>query len=248
MNVRSVRVQRRHCGVEFDLFIDPGCVSVRFCNWDTGKPGKVFTVWSQDSVSAEPKKQSEAGLQAQLKAQAQGRAASIAGKTYAQQLILQDTDEDDELFLILADEIREPSWITPVASEFPSIPTPPRSTSSSPVSIISSHSRSSSHSSSSGFSFTSSSSATTVSQSSTSDNSPVKLSRRERARQARVFIDSTKTEVTNYDGGKTTVLTGGVMLGSGPTKTKLAAVAAAASHRKSASTCSDNWRAASPSS
>ena len=40
-----------------------------------------------------------------------------------------------------------------------------------------------------------------------------KLSRRERARQAKVFVDTSKTEVTPYDGGKTTVLTGGVMLG-----------------------------------
>ena len=43
-------------------------------------------------------------------------------------------------------------------------------------------------------------------------------SRRERARQARVFVDTTKTEVTPYDNGKTTVLTGGVMLGGGPSK------------------------------
>jgi hypothetical protein len=43
-----------------------------------------------------------------------------------------------------------------------------------------------------------------------------KLSRRERARQARVFVDTSKNEVTPYDGGKTTVLTGGVMLGGGP--------------------------------
>ena len=31
---------------------------------------------------------------------------------------------------------------------------------------------------------------------------------------ARVVIDTNKKEVTNYDGGKTTVLTGGVMLGA----------------------------------
>jgi protein Tob/BTG len=39
------------------------------------------------------------------------------------------------------------------------------------------------------------------------------ISRRERARHSRVYIDHSKTEVTPYDGGKTTVLTGGVMLG-----------------------------------
>ncbi|EEB94475.1 hypothetical protein MPER_06703, partial [Moniliophthora perniciosa FA553] len=47
-------------------------------------------------------------------------------------------------------------------------------------------------------------------------------SRRERARQARVFIDTTKTEVTAYEGGRTTVLTGGVMLGGAPSKSKKA--------------------------
>jgi len=45
-------------------------------------------------------------------------------------------------------------------------------------------------------------------------------SRRERARQAKVFIDTTKTEVTQYEGGRTTVLTGGVMLGGTTSKSK----------------------------
>jgi hypothetical protein len=44
----------------------------------------------------------------------------------------------------------------------------------------------------------------------------VKLSHREPARPARVFVDTTRTTVTPYDGGKTTVLTGGVMLGGAP--------------------------------
>ncbi|KAI0702467.1 hypothetical protein BC835DRAFT_1404305 [Cytidiella melzeri] len=229
-------------GIEFDLFVDPGCVSVRFGNWDMGKTGKFFTVWSQETVEvqeAKAKKPTEVQLQAQLKAQAAARVIAISSKTFAQQLILQDADEDDELFSMLADEIREPTWITPIASQFPSIPAPARSDSSSPVSVISTHSRSSSCSSSSGFSFStcgssdSYGSATTVSLSSAS-NSPcaekpsVKLSRRERARQAKVFVDSSKTEVTNYDGGKTTVLTGGVMLGGGPKTTTSAS--------------SDNWR------
>lgn len=52
--------------------------------------------------------------------------------------------------------------------------------------------------------------------SSRNDSQSFQLSRRERARQARVFIDTSKTEVTPYDGGKTTVLTGGVMLGAPP--------------------------------
>jgi hypothetical protein len=240
-------------GMEFDLFIDPGCVSVRFGHLSAGKSGKFFVIWAEDIVAPKPKSVSEDALQAQLKAQAQARALAAAGKTLAQQIISEDADEDEELFALLADEVREPVWVTPIASRFPAVPPPPRSTSSSPVSIISassSHSRSSSCSSSSAFSFSSCGStdsygsATTISQCSTSpdSSSPSRLSRRERARQARVFIDTTKTEVTNYDGGKTTVLTGGVMLGAAP-KPKLAALAASAVQRKLASSStSGSWR------
>ncbi|KAI0662576.1 hypothetical protein C8Q70DRAFT_568137 [Cubamyces menziesii] len=216
---------------EFDLFIDPGCVSVRF---GSAGVGKFFTVWSEDVSMVEQKKAAadkESRLDAQLKLQAATRAASVKPtKTFAQQL-LEDEQDDDELFALIADEVREPTWLTPILSEFPPIPAPERSITSSPmsaVSTLSSHSRSSSSSSSSGFTFSSVESsdsfgsATTISQascsatSSPSDEKPkFKLSRRERARQARVFVDTTKTAVTNYDGGKTTVLTGGVMLGGG---------------------------------
>jgi hypothetical protein len=41
------------------------------------------------------------------------------------------------------------------------------------------------------------------------------MSRRERARAQRAYVDTSRTEVTCYDEGKTTVLTGGVMLGGG---------------------------------
>ena len=238
-------------GAEFDLFIDPGCVSARFGHCDSGK---FFTIWSENAVVPKAKALSEESLQAQLRAQAQVRAFSIGGQTLAQKIILEDADEDDELFAMIADQVREPVWVTPIASQFPAVPPPPRSTSSSPVSIISSssstHSRSSSCSSSSVFSFSSYGStdsygsATTVSQCSTSPDLKClsKLSRRERARQARVFVDTSKTEVTNYDGGKTTVLTGGVMLGAAP-KPKLASLAAAAVQRKlTSSSTSESWR------
>ncbi|KAH9937444.1 uncharacterized protein B0H18DRAFT_197963 [Fomitopsis serialis] len=164
-------------GIEFDLFIDPGCISVRFGNWETGKVSKYFTVWSEDLVKE--------------------------GK---------------------AEALREPTWLTPILTQFPNVPVPARSKTSSPDSVCSAtsmHSRSSSSSSSSGFSFFSNgsaasfSSATTVSLSPEQEKSKATLSRREKARQARVFIDTSKTDVTNYDGGKTTVLTGGVMLGGG---------------------------------
>ncbi|KAI0639151.1 hypothetical protein C8Q77DRAFT_1152151 [Trametes polyzona] len=234
---------------EFDLFIDPGCVSVRFGNWDAGKTGKFFTIWSEDAGKVEQKKavaEKEARLDAELKAQAAARAAiPKPTKTYAQQLLEVDEDED-ELFALIADEIREPTWLTPILSEFPRVPVPERDGASSPmstVSTLSSHSRSSS---SSGYTFSSVETASSITSSNTasqqspasSDEKPkFKLSRRERARQARVFIDASKTAVTNYDGGKTTVLTGGVMLGGGPqTKAKPAPAP------KKASSSTSNWR------
>lgn len=230
-------------GVEFDLFIDPGCVSIRFGHWDTGKVGKFFTVWAQ--AVPEP----------------QARTPSPVGsKTVAQQILLADEEDDDELFAMLSDEIREPTWLTPIASQFPRVPAPPRSSSSSPVSVLSamsSHSRTSSSSSVSsaadsifsGRTNHSYGSATTISLSSSASScstSPeeekprFKLSRRERARQAKVYIDVSKTEVTNYDGGKTTVLTGGVMLGQrAPAKS---AAAAPLVQKKPQGSIAGSWR------
>ncbi|KAK7693201.1 hypothetical protein QCA50_002767 [Cerrena zonata] len=238
-------------GVEFDLFIDPGCVSIRFGNWDSGKVTKPFTIWSQQPVvPVKAKKEiSEQELQAQLRAQAQARAFGAKPaplsppKTVAQQLI--EDDQDDELFTMIADEIREPTWMTPVKSDFPIAPIPRRAITSSPISVIStastpSRSSSRSSNSSSGFSLFSHgsldsyASATTVSTSSDDEKPTFKLSRRERARQARVFVDASKTEVTNYDGGKTTVLTGGVMLGGAAPKKP--------STKKTTPSASGNWR------
>jgi len=232
-------------GVEFDLFIDPGCISVRFGNWDTtGKSTKLFTIWSEELAHekrAKKQQLAELQLQAQLRAQAQARALTQSpSKTVAQQLMEEDEDEE-ELFAMIAHEVREPTWLTPILTQFPTIPPPlARSNASSPDSL---HSRSSSRASnsSSSFSFSSrdsASSATTVS-SPDSEKSLSKLSRRERARQAKVFIDNSKTDVTNYDGGKTTVLTGGVMLGGGATKAKTMTP----SHKKTTSSASGNWRA-----
>ncbi|KAI8995366.1 hypothetical protein BD414DRAFT_238598 [Trametes punicea] len=232
---------------EFDLFIDPGCVSIRF---GSSGAGQFITVWAEDAMAV--KKQSnaekEARLDAQLKTQAAARATSAKpAKTYAQELLEVD-QEDEELFALIADEIREPTWLTPILSEFPAVPAPERSITSSPmstVSTLSSHSRSSSSSSSSGFTFSSVESdeslrsTTTVSQApystSPSEKPKFKLSRRERARQARVFVDTSKTAVTNYDGGKTTVLTGGVMLGAANKPKPIAAP-------KKASSSNSSWR------
>jgi protein Tob/BTG len=127
-------------------------------------------------------------------------------KTFAQQLLENDRTDDDELFALIADEVSAPTWMTPVTDRFP---VPPRS--ESPLSVISTDSCSSYRSSDSDSCF---SAITASTLSSRGDSQSSQLSRREKARQARVFIDTSKTEVTPYDGGKTTVLTGGVMLGA----------------------------------
>ncbi|TFY66054.1 hypothetical protein EVG20_g5037 [Dentipellis fragilis] len=206
-------------GIEFDLFVDPGCVSVRFGNWGSGQVGKLITVWSEELAASQKQK-----------------------KTFAQELLQADEDSEEELFAAIADEIHNPTWTTPITSRFPNVPSRAQKY-LSPASAASAHSRSSSWSSnsSSGFSFASddsdSSSATSVSSSTTEKS---KISRRERARQARVYIDTTKTEVTNYDGGKTTVLTGGVMLG-GHSGAPIPVAAPAKASKPSASVA-PSWR------
>jgi hypothetical protein len=229
-------------GQEFDFFVDPGCISVRF-----GKGGKLSTIWSSNAANAKSTTLDEASIQAQLRGQAAVRAktqfpARFDRKTLAQQLLEEDEEEDDQLFAMIADEVAAPTWLTPVLDKFPA---PPRSV--SPLSTISTHSRSSSRSSSSssGFSFTSAdtfdSQASMTTLSSTASKSIAekeqgfKLSRRERARQAKVFVDTSKTDVTPYDGGKTTVLTGGVMLGGGPKPARKTA--------PPATQTSNSWRA-----
>ncbi|KAF5375160.1 hypothetical protein D9758_000476 [Tetrapyrgos nigripes] len=194
-------------GEEFDLLVDPGCVSVR-----VGKKGErqLHTVWADEIPSpAFPT-----------------LPAKMQSKTFTQQLLEDDYAEEEQLFAMIADETKSSSWITPLLDQFP---LPDRSPSpfstSSASSNVSAFSRCSSRSSNS----SSGHSDTTVSSTASS-----KQSRRERARQAKVFVDTSKNEVTPYDGGKTTVLTGGVMLGSKNTP----------SHSRSSSqNISGNWRA-----
>lgn len=174
---------------EFDFFVDPGCISVRF-----GKGTKLITVWSEEMM-VETMSMTHHTHFSQLPSKS---------KTLAQQLVENDRTDDEELFALIADEVSAPTWMTPVLDRFPA---PPRS--ESPLSAISTDSCSSYRSSDSD-----SSATTAYTLSSKSDSQSSQLSRRERARQARVFIDTSKTEVTPYDGGKTTVLTGGVMLGA----------------------------------
>ncbi|KAG5648195.1 hypothetical protein DXG03_006150 [Asterophora parasitica] len=204
---------------EFDLFVDPGCVSVRHGRKGNGR---FITVWVDEIASPSAAKPYFEAIAAPMP----------QSKTFAQQLLEEDHEEDNQLFSLIAREINAPTW-TPLHANFP---TSVRSL--SPLSTISTHSRSSSRSSNSSSAFSSSAASSTtsvssVSAASSSDSKP-KQSRRERARQARVFVDTSKTEVTPYDGGKTTVLTGGVMLGGGagrPTKMSKSANGAAASWR-----------------
>lgn len=213
-------------GREFDFFVDPGCISMRFGKKGSG--AQLFTVWS-DEIAQEKSAAvvDEERIQAHLRAQAGARAK----KTLAQQLLEEDEEDEDQLFALIADEVAAPTWMTPMLDQFPV----PRS--DSPLSSIS-RSSSRSSNSSSGLSFSSAEtidsfgSYPSASPISNPDSALSKQSRRERARQARVFIDTSKTEVTPYDGGKTTVLTGGVMLGA-------KAVPAAS---KKASQPASNWR------
>ena len=187
---------------EFDLFVDPGCIAVRCQNM-------VYSVWTAEPASS---------------AAPVSNFVPTTTRTFAQQLIGNDSEEDQKLFEVLADEINSgPVRAAPISTQFA---IPARST--SPFSSVSEHSRCSSRSSSSNssgasaFSFASdpSSSHTSLSASTSSSKGDGKQSRRERIRQSRVFVDTSKTEVTPYDGGKTTVLTGGVMLGGGPKAAK----------------------------
>lgn len=183
-------------GREFDFFVDPGCISVRF-----GKGSKLITIWSEELMAQA----------AFMTPHTHPNQLPTKSKTFAQQLLENDRTDDDELFALIADEVSAPTWMTPVTDRFP-VP----SRSESPLSVISTDSCSSYRSSDSDSCF---SAITASTLSSRGDSQSSQLSRREKARQARVFIDTSKTEVTPYDGGKTTVLTGGVMLGA-PSKGK----------------------------
>jgi len=195
-------------GFEFDLFVDPGRVAFQIGAWAESLSG-LHIIWQVDPSSRKH-------------------------KTLAQSIV---DDEENAIFNMIDMEVSAPSWLTPILDRFPSVP--PSISSSPAVGIPSlsvalpltrSSSRASS-SSSSGFSFSSGESDSASSMSTPSscrsslDLPPVTFvpkakehairhrSRRSRGRVQDVFVDAAKKEVTNYDGGKTTVLTGGVMLG-----------------------------------
>jgi BTG family len=224
--------------VDFDFFVDPGCISVRFGHWDSGKAGRFFTVWSE-----------EIAMENDAVPTLTITGPSSSSKTLAQQLLEADSQEENELFAMIAEEVRDPTWFTPILAQFPSVPSHPLIADISRPSPISRPSSRASSSSSSGSSFFSSPESIDSFSSFTSEESKSKMSRRERARRAKVFIDTSKTEVTNYDGGKTTVLTGGVMLGA-TKKTQASTPSSKTSdnkkygHGHSFSSSSANWRTA----
>jgi len=226
--------------IEFDLIVDPGLVSVRFI--ESRSTSKPIIVWSEECAE-EPRAKfantlANSSIQAKLPAQTLARPVpKPVLPTFAQQLLIEDEEDEEELFAALADELRRPTWATPTTHQFPST-IPPKSVSR--ASSGSHHSRSSSLSSSdsgSWFSFDSEDSDSSVTTLSSAGTEGSKLSRRERIRPARVYVDTTKKDVTNYDGGKTTVLTGGVMLGARSGAAKPAHVGAAASSNNWRSTC-----------
>lgn len=185
-------------GREFDFHVDPGCISVQF-----GRGTELITIWSERPMA-------EAVPVAQHTYLSQLPPNNSRSKTLAQQLWENDRTEDEELFALIASV---PTWMTPVVDRFPA---PARS--ESPLSTISSDSCSSYCSSDlcSCFSLTA---ASTLSSKKSKQQSS-QLTRRGKARQACAFVDTSKTEVISYDCGKTTVLTGGVMLGVAPYKGK----------------------------
>ncbi|KAG6869179.1 hypothetical protein C0993_012278 [Termitomyces sp. T159_Od127] len=186
--------------VGFDLYADPGCVSICYHNDSAERGivgGKYTTIWVDIPLST---------------LELLAPTPRVQSKTFAQKIIENDHEDADHLFRMIAHETCiQP---TPIHVHFP---TSTRSLSSQ--SAKSEPSRSSSRSSNSSSTFSSDGPSTTSRPTaassilSGSELQKPRQSRRERARQGRVFVDRSKNVVTPYDGGKTTVLTGGVMLG-----------------------------------
>jgi len=218
----------------FDLCVDPGCVAFRIGAWES-----THIIWQETPSAFSMKRKTLAQSIIDDEENAifdliQHEVSSSSDPSYSSATVSSNSSA---------------TWMAPLLDQFPTVPAATisqafNSSSSSlrgsPSVIASSISRSSSRASmisSSGFSFSSSETSDSCgSMSSFSSRSSLDLpsskpttatasqrSRRSRPRLPNVFIDGSKKEVTNYDGGKTTVLTGGVMLGnpsSKPTNTR----------------------------
>jgi hypothetical protein len=178
---------------EFDLFVDPKSVVVR-------QGSKSFTLWT--------------GVTVKPMTPAAKRLSPISPITPSTADLV-SSDDDEDLFRLIDTAIQQP--ITPIGAA----PWHQRSMG---------HSRSSS--SASDFSSTSSSSCPTSIMSANDilpagqftkfdEFAPVvpllttpAAPKRRTTKQPRIIVDATKKTVTNYDGGKVGVLTGGTMLGS----------------------------------
>lgn len=205
----------------FDLSVDPGCVAFKIGAW-----GSVHIIWQEQPGAFTMKRKTlaqsiiddEENAIFDLIDHEVSSTSSSSGPSYSSATISSNHSS---------------AWMAPLLDQFPTIPPPCTSSSirASPSIVPSSISRSSSRASmisSSGFSFSSaetSSSYGSMSSFSSSRSSldlppsksqqqPLNRSRRTRPRIPAVFVDPSKKEITNYDGGKTTVLTGGVMLGN----------------------------------
>lgn len=236
---------------EFDLIVDPGSVCLRIPRpWG---PPSCVTIWCseehyQSLEFATKSAQMERSCGVHTPQPIAAGPVPQASKTLAQRLI--EDDEEEDLFSLIDAKVRDAEWKSPVTEVFPTTVsfggqftlTPVGGAAATaltnPAASFLGHSRSSSRSSSSSFlsddavsTCGSLSSVSTASSAlsdagtcstSTSISNDRKLGHA-RSRSARVFIDKSRTEVTPYDGGKTTVLTGGVMLGAPPARNSHAA-------------------------
>ncbi|KAF9495331.1 hypothetical protein BDN71DRAFT_1506886 [Pleurotus eryngii] len=88
---------------EFNLFIDPSCVSIRVAGQS---PSQLITIWS-DKLPSPTTFAPFSPVPAP---------AVVDKKTLTQQLLEQDTKEDDNM---IADEVAAPTWMTPILDQFP---------------------------------------------------------------------------------------------------------------------------------
>ncbi len=228
-----------HCF--FDLYVDPGYVSVRL-----GAAASLTTLWSsenEEQPSLQVKaiyfnnfKQRELEVQRrQLDLQAQrirleSRKAPIIPmttkpKTLAQRLAETESEDEEALFSLLAKETCRTSMeLEPLMKHTAYFaPSQLSSVVHSQLPIVPAHSHSRSQSSMTGmttsFDLSFSNNSTMSSRAyMSSGGSTSTRSRRECTRHTHAFADKSRTGVVRYDGGKTTVINGGVMIGAAGTR------------------------------
>ncbi|TFY80495.1 hypothetical protein EWM64_g3520 [Hericium alpestre] len=122
--------------LEFDLF--GGCISVHI------GAGQLYTVWSDELESAaQAMAAATCRMQETIHAILKPTSLKPMSSAFMQELKQTDAESEDELFAVLAGEIHDPTFITPIALTFPTI---------AALSRLSSHSSTSSSSAASLFS------------------------------------------------------------------------------------------------